>query len=95
MRTATGISLANEGKKVLESWMRGSKTERRLVDRAHIILEVAKGKTNVEIAEEFETRPVRISKWRTRFAQQRLEGLQDAPRTGALCDIPGKRSARF
>ena len=35
-----------------------------------------------KIAERLATRPARISKWRQRFAESRIAGLPDAPRSG-------------
>jgi transposase len=52
------------------------------VVRAKIILYAAQGLENREIAERLDTsRPV-VSKWRKRFFEQRLEGLEDRPRRG-------------
>lgn len=78
----TKIDLKPEQKAVLESWIRSSTTEQRLVFRARIILlaDEAMG-TNV-IARKLETRPATVTKWRIRFAQLGLDGLKDAPRPG-------------
>jgi len=81
-RYAAVIELSSEEKQALKSWVRAGTTPQRLVDRARIILRAAEGCGSVEIAEEFGTRPARVSKWRTRFARQRLAALQDAPRSG-------------
>ena len=35
-----------------------------------------------QIAKELGTRPTRVSKWRQRFAQLRVPGLEDEPRSG-------------
>ena len=52
------------------------------VIRAKIVLYAAQGFENKEIAERLDTsRPV-VSKWRKRFFEQRLEGLEDRPRRG-------------
>lgn len=82
MALAARISLSNEESRILQSWLRAGKTEKRLVERAKIILSASEGKTNIEIARALNTRQARISKWRTRFARYRLEGLSDASRTG-------------
>lgn len=47
-----------------------------------MILLLNQGKSNLEIARQLETRPARVSKWRQRFAKQRLDGLRDADRKG-------------
>jgi transposase len=47
-----------------------------------MILLAADGYTNLEIAARLETRPARVSKWRTRFAAEGLNGLCDDFRPG-------------
>jgi transposase len=54
-----------------------------MVERATIVLAAAEGSGTTEIARQLLTRPARVSKWRTRFARDRLTGLVDAPRPGA------------
>ena len=54
-----------------------------MVERADMILRAAQGQRTDEIATALRTRPARVSKWRTRFARQRLRGLTDVPRAGA------------
>ena len=47
-----------------------------------MILLARPGKSNLEIAAHLKTRPARVSKWRQRFGQRRLDGLRDADRNG-------------
>jgi transposase len=82
-KKATPIILTAEEERVLNQWVRSANTEQRLVLRSRIILLAAAGTTTRAIARELEVRPATVSKWRTRFAQDRLLGLQDAPRPGA------------
>jgi len=49
-----------------------------------VILAAAEGQSTVEIAQSQQMRPATVSKWRVRFAQSGLGGLQDAPRPGAV-----------
>ncbi len=83
MAKATVITLGEEEKAMLLSWARRGKTERRLAERANVILAAAAGKPTKEIAHDLGTRPARVSKWRTRYARDGIEGLKDAPRQGA------------
>jgi transposase len=53
-----------------------------MVERAKVILLAHQGKSNLEIAEQLKTRPARVSKWRQRFGERRLDGLHDADRKG-------------
>jgi transposase len=54
----------------------------RDVLRAKIVLYAAQGLRNDEIAARLDTRREVVSKWRKRFYEQRLAGLEELPRTG-------------
>ncbi len=82
-RQATAILLSPEERETLERWVRSHKTERRLLERARIILYAAGGERTDAIAARLDTTPSRVSKWRTRFAAGRLAALSDRPRSGA------------
>ncbi|MBD3855774.1 MAG: IS630 family transposase [Acidobacteria bacterium] len=79
---ATPIELTDQERQTLNQWMSAGTTEHRLVERAQIILLAAEGRSTRDIADQLRTRTARISKWRTRFAQERLSGLSDAARSG-------------
>jgi len=81
-RKAIEILLSQEQKSQLEKITRSHSAERRKVERARIILACATGKQNKEIAAEFKTSVLRISKWRRRFAANGMAGLEDEPRPG-------------
>lgn len=81
-RKATQIQLTQDERATLESWLRAGSTEQRFVQRAQIILAANEGAKTKDIAAELGLRTATVSKWRTRFAQQRIKGLQDAPRSG-------------
>jgi len=82
MGKATKIVLTPQERATLERWVRASSTEQRLVQRARFILAAAEGEGTTAIAERLGVRPGTVSKWRTRFAEEGMEGLQDAPRSG-------------
>lgn len=82
-RQATTIRLTEEERRTLVSWVRSGTTEQRLVMRARIVLAAAEGETTYGIASEQGISPATVSKWRTRFAAQRVRGMQDAARPGA------------
>lgn len=81
-RRAVVVRLTEDELTKLEEWARRGKTERRLVERARILLLAHQGKTNAEIAQQLHTRTARVSKWRQRFGASRLAGLGDAARSG-------------
>ncbi len=79
---ATRIALSEDESAQLATWARQSTAERRIAERARIILAAATGKTTKEIASQMGMRPATVSKWRTRFGAARLSGLADSPRSG-------------
>jgi transposase len=81
-RSPARIQLAPEEEATLRQWLRRGTSELRLVERAKVILLSHEGLTVEKIAERLATRPARVSKWRQRFAQSRMAGLSDAPRSG-------------
>jgi len=81
-RPATPIILMSDEHETLSKWVRAKTSEQRIVLRSKIILLAAEGLTTKEISQRLEVRPATVSQWRNRFASKRLEGLQDAPRSG-------------
>jgi transposase len=53
-----------------------------LAQRSRIVLAAAAGKTNSQIAAEMGITRGMAAKWRSRFAEERLDGLLDDPRPG-------------
>jgi len=54
----------------------------RDVVRAKVVLFAAQGMANKEIASRLDLPRQVVSKWRKRFCQERLAGLEDRPRHG-------------
>ena len=81
-RSATDVQLTVEEQAVLEGWVKQPRSEQRLALRGKIILRAAEGAKTEAIAREFGIRTATVSKWRTRFARQGLQGLHDAARSG-------------
>lgn len=82
-RIASLITCSEEDKQTLER-LAASRTEaKQAVERARIILGCVAGQRVKEIARRCHTRPNTVIKWRVRFAQHGLQGLEDAPRPGA------------
>ncbi|WIM13600.1 IS630 family transposase [Enhydrobacter sp.] len=80
---ATPIVLSDQERSALEAMIRSPKTEHGIVERARIVLLAAEGRSTRSIATELASWPGRVSRWRTRFARERLAGLRDLPRPGA------------
>ena len=81
-KPATPIVLMDEERDALKRMVREAKTERRMAERARIVLEAAGGRATTHIAAGMELTAATVSKWRTRFGRDRLDGLRDAPRSG-------------
>jgi transposase len=78
----TEVKLTPEERAMLESWLRSTTTEQRMVFRSRIILAAAEGRGTGVIATQMRTRPTTVSQWRVRFAERRLAGLEDRTRPG-------------
>src|SRR3954454_14601835 len=76
------IELSDEERCELERVARSETMAFRDVQRARIVLYAAEGLHDTEIAARLDTTPGIVGKWRRRFAEQRLEGLRDKPRSG-------------
>lgn len=76
------IDLTREERKVLEGRARKYTLSYREVIRAKIVLMAAEGLQNDEIAARLNTRREIVWKWRKRFYEQRLPGLDEQSRRG-------------
>jgi transposase len=86
MRTGRPIpplTLTADERATLERWSRRPTTAQVLATRARVILGCAAGQSNTAVARELRLTKQTIGKWRTRFLNQRLDGLLDEPRPGA------------
>jgi transposase len=81
---AVAIELNEADRALLLSWARRRKTAQGLALRARIVLACADpAATNTAIARAMGLSLMTVSKWRRRFAQHGIAGLDDAPRSGA------------
>ena len=77
------LTLTRQEQETLQRWARRPKSAQALAFRSRIVLACAMGKLIKTVAVELSTRRQTVSKWRTRFLAQRLDGLLDEPRPGA------------
>lgn len=83
MRRAPRIELDAAEREQLERLSRSPRTPVRLVLRSRIVLLAADGRENADIAEDLKVARGTVGKWRSRFATDRLVGIEkDAPRSG-------------
>jgi transposase len=79
---AVRVDLTDDERVRLEAWARRRTTAQALAQRSRIVLAAAEGLKNTEIAERLGVGRPMVTKWRNRFAQDRLDGLVDEPRPG-------------
>ena len=92
MRVAPTVELSEEQRETLTRWSRGRSRPYRLMQRARIVLLAATGKQNKEIAETLGVMERTVGRWRTRFVESGLAGIEkDLPRGGRK---PTKRLER-
>lgn len=97
-RRLPGLKLSPFERERLEEWTRRRKTAQGLARRARIVLMCASGASNTEVAESIGTSKQVVGKWRSRFAEKRLDGLFDEPRPGAprrIQDADVERAVRM
>jgi transposase len=83
VRIAPNVTITDEDRQTLERWSRGRSTPARLVLRAGIVLQAAEGIANHVIAGKLGTDRLLVGKWRRRFVEKGLAGIEkDAPRGG-------------
>jgi len=76
------LVLSTEERAKLERRERAPSSQRRQILRARIVLCATEGLSNSEIGGRLGVERKTAGKWRGRFAKRRLEGLEDAPRSG-------------
>jgi len=87
-RPTVQIALSENERATLQRWARRHSSSQALALRCRIVLACADAtRTRTEIATEVGCNPATVTKWRQRFAADRLDGLVDAPRPGAQRSI--------
>ena len=81
-RTGQQINLTKDDQTTLEAVSRAHSADHRSVVRSKIILMLHEGHTYDSVRSELKVGREAIAKWKKRFIQKGLKGLQDAPRSG-------------
>jgi transposase len=86
---AESLTMTEEQRKTLSSWVRAKTTPQRTVLRAQICLLAADGWSNNAIAKELKTSRPTVIHWRKRFIAQGPQGLaEDAPHGRSAQALP-------
>src|SRR5205807_5722420 len=76
------VVLSADERRTLENWVRRRSTAQGLAQRARIVLACADGGSNVAVAARLGVNYKTVSRWRSRFLRERLDGLTDDRRPG-------------
>jgi transposase len=76
------IELSDSERDQLRGWAQRRTSAQALAQRSRIVLAAAEGLKNTEIAERLGVDRNMAARWRSRFAEHRLDGLLDEPRPG-------------
>ncbi len=88
------IRLSKTERATLETIARRYTSPYREVIRARIVLYAAEGLSNDQIAARLDTPRQIVSKWRKRFFEQRLDGLEEQERRGRPARFAPRRGGR-
>jgi len=76
------IEIAAEDRPVLEKWANAQAVERRLADRARIVLMAAEGRPAAVIADRVGRSAETVRRQRASYERHGLDGLRDRPKAG-------------
>src|SRR4051794_2732002 len=88
------LALTEDERATLERWSRRRSSSQALAERCRIVLACAEGASNIQVAHLLGVSRPTVTKWRSRFAARRLEGLADEPRPGAARKLTDEQVER-
>jgi len=77
------VVLTTAERRALEAWAQGNATPHRMALRARLVLACANGRSNRQVAQALGLDADTVARWRARFLEHRVAGLQDGRRAGA------------
>jgi putative transposase len=93
-REIVRVDLTHAERTTLAMWANAGKTEQRIAKRSRVVLLAAEGHSLSVISERVGLSVNRCLKWRKRFIERRIDGLDDDPRQGKPPTISSEERAR-
>jgi transposase len=90
-RQLAALVLSDAERTELTSLAARRSTAQALALRARIVLRCATGRQNKQVAADLQIDQTTVGKWRRRFAEHRIDGLRDEPRSGTPRTIDDAR----
>jgi transposase len=90
-RQLAALVLSDAERTELTSLAARRNTAQALALRARIVLRCATGRQNKQVAADLQIDQTTVGKWRRRFAEHRIDGLRDEPRSGTPRTIDDAR----
>jgi transposase len=90
-RRAVALELSEAERAELSALASRRSTSQALAQRARMVLACAGGEQNKVVAARLGVDAATVAKWRRRFAEQRVDGLRDEPRSGAPRTVDDER----
>ena len=82
MRTPKSLHVSDDTAATLNEWCRSTTLPHGQIMRAKIILQLSEGMTPTEVATAQRTSAKTVHRWRNRFEEEGVEGLQQRARSG-------------
>jgi len=89
------VQLTQQDRETLESMIRKGRQSAKVYRRAFGLLELDCGKTYTEVSESLHVAIPTLSNWAAQYAEEGLDVLQDAPRSGRPIEIDGTQRAKI
>jgi len=89
------VQLSPADRDYLETLMRQGEQTAKAYRRAIALLELDRGRTYTEVSQTLHVTIATLSGWAAKYGENRLEVLQDQPRSGRPIEIDGTQRAKI